>query len=115
MRFRLRTLLICVGVVGIFLGLSRALFYLAAPHVQPSIAYEIRAEFTEMPNDDEPFRQWVEDQPGVYRAYVNRDAAGINVIWGMSRDLTGKPGLPDFKKNFDRFGYRGLKRYEPIP
>jgi hypothetical protein len=110
-RYKLRTLLIVVAAVGAVLAFGR----IAARRIVPSIGYEIRAEFTELPVNDEAFRQWVEDQPGVYQAYVNREPNAIRVVYGMSRDLTGDPPLPDFKKNFDRFGYRGLRRYHPVP
>jgi hypothetical protein len=111
MRYGLRTLLIVVAVVGAALAFGR----IAARRIVPSVSYEIRAEFAELPVDDEAFRQWIEEQPGVYRAYVNREPNAIRIVWGMSRDLTGDPPLPDFKKHFESFGYCGLRRYDPMP
>ena len=110
-RYSLRTLLIVVIVAAVSLAVARV----AMKAIRPSLVYEMLAEFSELPESDEPFQQWVRDQPGVFRAYVNRDANAIRIVWGMSRDLSGNPQLPDFKKHFERFGYRDLKRYEPIP
>jgi hypothetical protein len=113
MRFRLSTLLIVLAVIGVSFGLIRALFLAAAPHIRPSSHYGVRAEFTELPADDAALAEWLSNQPGVYRAFVNRESRTVRIVWGMSRDLNGNPPLPDLRSSFDRFGYTGLKRYEP--
>jgi len=113
MRYRLSTLLIVLAVVGVSFGMVRALFLVAAPHIRPSIHYGVSAEFTELPTDDAALEVWLSNQPGVYRAFVNRESHTVRIVWGMSRDLSGNPPLPDLRRNFDRFGYAGLKQYEP--
>lgn len=69
--------MIVLAIAGVLLAVLRV----AARHIVPSISYSIRAEFDEMPSDDELFRQWIEGQPGVYRAFVNRDRRGIEITW----------------------------------
>jgi len=110
MRYRLRTLLIAIAVVGVLLAVGLR----AARSIKPSIIYELRAEFAEMPSDDIAFEEWLRTQPGVIPrpSYVDREANAIRITWIMSRDLTGHPPIPDFRNNFDRLGYKGLKRYD---
>jgi hypothetical protein len=108
MRFRLRTLLILLAVVGILL----AAFRVAAPFIRPSVGYGESAEFAEMPADDTALEDWLSKQPGVVRAFVRRDANTIRINWIMSRDLLGDPPLPELREQFDRFGYRGLSRHD---
>jgi hypothetical protein len=109
-RYKLRTLMIVLALSGVVFALWRV----AAEGIKPSAIYEVRAEFRAMPTDDEPFRLWVVDQPGVWAADVHRDAKGINVVFGMSRNLRDQPPPPDFHGNFERFGYHGLTRLTPV-
>jgi len=108
MRYRLRTLLILVAVACLLLGVIRTV----ATHVKPSIGYGFRAEFAELPIDDAALAEWLAEQPGVIKAFVNREPSSIRVHWIMSRDLTGNPPIPDCREQFDRFGYKGLKTFD---
>jgi hypothetical protein len=81
-------------------------------HCMPAdFAYGLEAEFLSVPPDDEPFREWVRSQPGVYLAAVQRHPAGarwrVEVIFGMSRNGWGQPPLPDLDGAAAQLGYRG--------
>lgn len=110
MKYTLRTLLVVIAVVGVLMLMAR----IAARAVKPSIGYGVRAQFTELPNDDSSLEAWLREQPGVVRVYVNRDADvnAIRVYWIMSRDLTGSPPAPDLRAKFTQFGYKGITSYD---
>ena len=107
MRPKLRLLLLVIAMGGIGLLVAAV----AARSIKPSISYSLLATFEEMPADDVELQRWLEDQPGVYRAVVTRRDERLEIVFGMSRDLTGRPPLPDFEGNFERLGYRGLSEF----
>ena len=110
-RYKLRTLLIVLAVIGVALAVIRE----AASHIYPSVGFEVRAEFTELPTDDTALLRWLQTQPGVIErlAFVNREKSSIRVNWTMSRNLLGEPPIPDLHQQFERLGYKGLKQYYP--
>jgi|KBSSwiStaDraftv2_1062776.scaffolds.fasta_scaffold2250181_2 hypothetical protein len=108
MRYHLRTLLIVIAVIGALL----AVFRVASRYIKPSLIYGLRVEFAELPPDDATLEEWLRQQPGVIKVSVNREPKAIRIVWLMSRDLNGYPPIPDCRQNFERFGYKGIKRYE---
>ncbi len=84
---------------------------IAARAIKPSIGYGVRAQFTELPDDDSSLEAWLREQPGVVRVYVNRDPNAIRIYWIMSQDLTGRPSAPDVRATFEQFGYKGITSY----
>ena len=105
MRYRLRTLLIGIAVLGIFLASARE----AGRYIKPSISYAFAAEFTELPADDDALTEWFRSQPGVIRAYINREQQTIKINLMISRDLFGHPPIPEPESQWERLGYKGLK------
>lgn len=99
-------LIVFAVAVAVILALTAA-----AKTIKPSVSYSMRATFREMPSTDESLQHWIENQPGVYRAYVTRRDGRVAIVFGMSRDLTGQPPFPNFEGNFERLGYRGLTEF----
>src|SRR4051794_16354665 len=110
MRYRLRTLLIVVAIVGVGLAILRE----ASRQIKPSIIYSFRADFAEMPADDVGLLEWLRRQPGVIgrTVSVSREPSAIRVHWIMSRDLLGNPPIPDCEEQFNRLGYKGQKSFQ---
>lgn len=77
----------------------------------PSLGYHVEAEFAEAPPDDEALRAWLRRQPGAAVAHVTRAPSGpvtrVRVLLIMSRNLHGRPPLPDFDRGCAELGYRG--------
>ena len=107
MRPKLRLLLLAIALGGIGLLVAGV----AAKSIKPSISYSLQAKFDEMPADDVGLEQWQKGQPGAYRAYVTRRGDRLEIVFGMSRDLTGHPPLPDVEGNVERLGYQGLSEF----
>lgn len=74
------------------------------------IGYGREAEFEFVPPSDEPFKEWVRAQPGVYLVYVQRrpleKGYRVEVTFGMTRNGFRQPPLPDLDSAAAEFGYR---------
>lgn len=70
-RYKLRTLLAVLAAISVALALARQ----AATHIYPSVIYQERAEFVELPPSDASLEQWLREQPGVvsHTVHVERE------------------------------------------
>lgn len=97
-----------VVVILTALGLSG---WYGMDRVPVDFSYGLEAEFIDVPPDDDSLSAWVRSQPGVYRSHVQRVRVGdrwrVEVIFGIIRDSSGQPLLPDVDTAAAELGYRG--------
>lgn len=107
-KFSLRALIIFVAIVGVALGVWRV----AASFIKPSKIYAIKVAVAKMPANDDAFIDWLREQPGVYRASIKRNPDSVEVVFIMNRDLNGHPPAPDLRRGLERFGYKGIGKFQ---
>lgn len=99
----LKSLVLILGLT-LILGLLWAGLQL----IPVSRAYAVRAEFAELPADDRELEQWLCSQPGVVKAFVERDGKALRVYWIMTQSLAGEPHPPALELAWERMGYESL-------
>ena len=68
-----------------------------------------RIDFTTAPGSDEALRRWVEAQPGVRRAWIDRDGTAVVVAFTTKTWSPSKTAMP--VEGAMELGYKGLKGY----
>ena len=106
LRYRLRTLIVLVLVLGALIGLcGRALT------ARYDYRHEVCRSCAQLPPDDSAMLEWIRDQPGITNSYVyrkkNEAFVAVFVGWMESRTLfePEAPG-PQVGTSFDRLGYK---------
>jgi hypothetical protein len=110
-----RKLPVILGAAVLFLGCCFCLFFAlfgASFRFEPPMDYVVEAEFEELPPDDSELKAWLLKQPGVYIAFVDRDGQTVGAIWGNSSTTYLHPVTPNLRKEFERFGCKGLISYK---
>src|SRR5262245_26835327 len=108
MRYRLRTLIVAVVVIGTLIGLcGRAL---TARH---DYHHEVRMPCSQLPPDDHAMLDWIRDQPGITNCYVHRkgneEFVEVFAGWMESRTLfEPESPWPKVGLAFDELGYQGV-------
>lgn len=77
--------------------------------IPASLGYDVEAEFSEIPPNDDALEEWLRTQPGVVRAFVGQREGEPKVLvvsFIMVRNGWGPP-LPDLDAKCDELGYRG--------
>ena len=108
-----RRLLTGIAASVVIIMVACAGLYSLGKSVKISVGYGNRAQFAEYPPDDSALELWINEQPGCFKAGIDRDPDAIRVYWIMSRDLFGNPQPPEIKSQFERLGYRGLINFDP--
>jgi hypothetical protein len=71
--------------------------------------YDLVAEFSSVPTDDAALATWIQAQPNVYRAFVNRERIGnqwrVEVTFGITHNGWG-PAVPNLDLAAANLGYR---------
>jgi hypothetical protein len=107
-----RLLLTILGLATIVVSLGGALLFLAELVFAPPMDYIVRAEFEELPDSDAALEKWLFNQPGVYIGFVHREGNTLSLVWGNSRTHYWNSVTPNVQAEFERFGYKGLIRYQ---
>ena len=71
------------------------------------IGYTVMAQFATMPKDDSGLRHWLHAQPGVALAWTCRTNRTLKVFVLMTRNLSGRPRIPDLSAGCVALGYTG--------
>ena len=80
--------------------------------IKPSVGYDVQAEFTQLPPNDEALESWFKLQSGVveHTVHIERQGNVVHVMFITSRDLLGDPPFPNFQQQAATLGYRGSKQ-----
>jgi hypothetical protein len=107
MRFRLRTLLLLVAVVGAALGLGGRTFFAIANSVQFGHRHVAVNRFAKLPADDFAMLEWMRKQPGVHNVIVHRFEDKVYIEWWEHRTiLETRRADPNINAALTRFGYK---------
>ena len=107
-RAALRALLVFLAVVfGLIAGVVITTGFLFAP----AMDCLVEADFQELPPDDHELDQWLRTQPGVNVYHVGRDGNKLTLDWVNVNSYPWGGVTPNVRKEFERFGYKGLLKY----
>lgn len=106
MRYHLRTLLICVTVVAVVLGLVVEVAY----RNRRVCHYSVEIWSSTQPQYGQEILWWLRDQPGVIgQTSLDFDDHHFIVEIKMRRDLIGRPPFPRLEEALPSLGYTVLK------
>jgi len=86
-----------------------------ALHFVPiDFSYGVETDFVEVPTSDAELQKWLQGQPGVWKAWVERQRVEprwrILVTIGMTQNGWRDPPFPDLAGKCAELGYRGQQR-----
>ncbi len=88
-----------------------AILFLVAGFLAPvSLGYNVKATFSQMPNDDHQLEEWLKVQKGVVSNTVRISREGHTVFVGFITEGSafGRPPFPDLPKACESVGYKGV-------
>jgi hypothetical protein len=111
MRYRLRTLLICLTVVALVLGLIVE----GAYRLRREQHYSVEIWPATPPPDDWELVWWLRDQPGVVSQSALHFDDHVILEFAMRRDLLGRPKFPEFEQALPSLGYKEVLQFDMQP
>jgi hypothetical protein len=108
-----RGVVISVISIAVLLLVAGAAWY-AIQFVPVDFIYGVEAEFEKVPPSDAELEKWVQAQPGVWKAFVERQQVGdqwrLIVTIGMTQNMRRDPPFPDLTRKCEELGYQGQHR-----
>lgn len=103
----MRSLVVCVAMLALLIGAG----WYGLHYIPVDFGYLVTTEFEAVPPSDEPLQTWLRGQPGVFRAWVEREPVEtlvkVSVGLGMTRNQWGDPPFPNLANKCAEFGYKG--------
>jgi hypothetical protein len=100
-----------VAIIFVLLSLLVPTAWYGLHFVPADFSYSVATEFDEVPPSDAALEKWLQGQPGVFRAWVERQSvaprSGVVVTVGMTHNSWGDPPFPDLAGKCAELGYRG--------
>jgi len=99
-----------LGTLLAFIALCAILFLVAGFLSPLSLGYNVKATFSEMPDDDHQLKEWLKVQPSVVSNTVTICREGHTVFVGFITEGSafGRPPFPDLPKACESLGYKGV-------
>jgi hypothetical protein len=104
-----RRIRLCYGAALLLASVIIVLAVIACTNMTAAVGYEAVAFFTSMPANDDALSEWLRRQPGViaHSVEVSRHDEALEVAFIQSRNLCGRPRLPNLDAQVDALGYEG--------
>lgn len=93
-------------------AIAAVVWWVFTSQIKASIGYRLHVDIEVLLGSDQALVDWIATQPGVVKAFCNRDSEGIEIVWIMVQNLRREPPLPGIRMRLELLNYKGIGEFK---